>query len=105
MKSRSLIVLALLAGSASAAAQTAPSSPPPQATPAPLESNIDAGEQDLSPASRHCLRETGTRIRVRAEGGRRCSPASGRVWTREDLERTGHVDLADALRTLDVSIR
>jgi hypothetical protein len=29
---------------------------------------------------------------------------SGRTWTREDLERTGHTDVGRALETLDPSI-
>ena len=47
---------------------------------------------------------TGTRIRVR-EGQRRCTAFAGRVWTRDDLDRTGQTDIGDALRMLDVSIR
>jgi hypothetical protein len=64
----------------------------------------EAREDDADTVDRHCLRETGSRIRHR-DGRRRCSAFSGRVWTRDDLARTGHVDLASALRTLDVSIR
>ncbi|MGY0503844.1 hypothetical protein [Luteimonas sp. e5] len=65
-----------------------------------------------------CLRETGsniTRVRnqraarhVRASGQAQetdCAPVTGRVWTRDDLERTGAIDLADALRRLDPSVR
>lgn len=34
-----------------------------------------------------------------------CIAANGRVYSREDLERTGQTDIADALRRLDPSIR
>lgn len=60
---------------------------------APREPEID----------RHCLKETGTRIRARA-GERRCTAFLGRVYSREDIERTGEVDLAAALRRLDTAI-
>lgn len=55
---------------------------------------------------RLCLRETGSRI-VRADRhGRECVNASGRSYSREDLERTGMGnDLGAALRMLDTSIR
>lgn len=65
-----------------------------------------AAERD-EPASadRHCLKNTGTRIRARAGERPRCSAFAGRAYSRDDLERTGRVDIADALRTLDPSIR
>lgn len=62
--------------------------------------SVDRKDDDR--IDRHCLRHTGTRIAPRQH--RRCTPASGRVWTRDDLARTGHVDVADALRALDPSI-
>lgn len=62
-----------------------------------------------------CLRTTGTRIPPKARqidtnrDGKpdrvACVPANGRVYTRYDLETTGAIDLADALRHLDPSIR
>lgn len=59
---------------------------------------------------RFCLRYTGTRIdltrhRRARELDQRCIAAGGRVYTREDLERTGEIDLANALRMLDPGIR
>lgn len=57
---------------------------------------------------RHCLRYTGSRIQPRAQkdgkDGSACTMAAGRSYTRDDLDRTGEVDLADALRRLDTSI-
>ncbi len=61
---------------------------------------------------RNCMRHTGSRI-VAAENMRaekqgkpqRCANGPGRVYSSEDLERTGHINIADALRSLDTSIR
>lgn len=66
-------------------------------------------EADARP-DRFCLRETGSRIpvvrRLDTQRSRdRCLTSNGRVYTREDLDSTGRVDIADALRALDPSIR
>ncbi len=58
------------------------------------------------PARAHnCIQYTGTRITTRDMEGRDCVAANGRVYTREDLRRTGEIDIADALRKLDPAIR
>ena len=81
--------------------------------------NENAGEQPVTTAdadarlaaeaeakiNRHCLRHTGSRLVARASNGQRCVAAAGRVYTREDLDSTGAVNLADALRMLDASFR
>ena len=61
---------------------------------------------------RYCLRATGSRIvvRDRATGeapdfDKRCLAVGGRAYSREDLERTGKIGIADALRKLDPTIR
>lgn len=54
-----------------------------------------------------CLRHTGTRIAGRTDSRRQrmCSNgAIGRAYTRDDLDRTGHINTAEALRALDPSI-
>ena len=53
-----------------------------------------------------CLRHTGSRIveRQNRKGQRACTSGIGRVYTREELDRTGEIDMADALRKLDTSI-
>ena len=73
-------------------------------------------------ARRDCMRYTGSRIIAsRADRKARadvdadekidkldrdgCVSANGRVYSREDLRRTGEVDIADALRKLDPAIR
>lgn len=73
--------------------------------------DASAPAQTEEPA-RTCLRSTGSRIvgsrNLRAEKDRKpqgCAVAAGRVYTAEDLDRSGHLNLADALRSLDTSIR
>ena len=56
-------------------------------------------------ADRSCLRHTGSRLIGRDRGDRKCATAAGRAYSREDLDRTGSTDLADALRRLDPAIR
>ena len=62
--------------------------------------------------ARTCLRSTGSRVtaaqnaRATKDGKpQRCAPVSGRVYTSEDIARTGQVDIHEALRMLDPSIR
>lgn len=97
-------VLLSLAASAAMAQGTDPAGTAPAAetTEAPA---IAADERT---DDRFCLRATGSRIveRANARGVRRCTVASGRVYSRDDLDRAGGaVDIADALRRLDPSIR
>lgn len=62
-------------------------------------------------AQRYCLRETGsriaTRIKPRTDGGdgKGCISATGRSYTGEELRRTGHWDMANALRSLDPAVQ
>ncbi|PBJ82484.1 hypothetical protein CMZ84_09960 [Lysobacteraceae bacterium NML93-0399] len=65
--------------------------------------------QRASPSDRFCIRETGSRITAsrnarskRAE--QECTTGGGRVYTREDIDRTGSADIKDALRRLDPSV-
>ena len=62
-----------------------------------------------------CLRYTGSLIAAsrnlrddlrpaKAQGKPRCAPAIGRSWSREDLERTGALNMLDALRMLDPAV-
>jgi len=107
MKRLLIVPLLGLAFAASAQPPTpavaAPSAAPaPAAEAAPAPSALPEGDvRRLSDLN--CPRETGTRI-VKRDGKRTCAQA-GRVYSREDIERTGHTDLAQALRTLDPSIR
>jgi hypothetical protein len=74
------------------------------------QADARAQEDAASRTDRYCLRETGTRIaavrRADTRAARdRCVASNGRVYSREDLDSTGRVDIADALRALDPSIR
>lgn len=96
-----LLLTALLAGVVPAAfAQAAPAEP----TAPPATQVADATQEPLS--ERYCLRETGSRIvaRQNAKGQKRCNAMPGRAYTRDDLDRTGQVNIADALRMLDSSV-
>ena len=68
------------------------------------EATEQAAARELN--DRHCLKHTGTRISPRADrNGRKCANAVGRAYNRDDLDRTGAVDLAEALRLLDPAVR
>jgi len=111
---RIALFTALLGLAFAAAAQTAapapaePAAEPAVVTPAASAEQADALENVATrnlAEDRNCLRETGSRV-IRADSkGRKCVNAPGRSYTREDINSTGAVDLADALRRLDPSIR
>lgn len=69
----------------------------------PEQPNPEAVAEDARASARQadCLRLTGTRIRPPAG---RCASGPGRVYSREELDRTGAIDLSDALRRLDPSL-
>ena len=102
---RSLSAALLSLAASVAMAQDAPSADvaPSATTDQPVASTADERTDD-----RYCLRATGSRIveRANARGVRRCTVASGRVYSRDDLDRAGlGGDLAETLRRLDTSIR
>lgn len=62
-------------------------------------------------ADTNCLRYTGSHLatanprRVQANRNKNgCINAAGRAYTREDIERTGEVDLKSALQKLDPAV-
>lgn len=61
------------------------------------------------PDDRFCVKETGSRVVASRNRNKKsdeeCVIGNGRVYTREEIERTGSVDIRDALRRLDPSIR
>lgn len=69
----------------------------------------EQGDRDMR--SRTCLRSTGSLIvashnaRASKSGKPQRCAGSGRVYTRSDLDSTGHTNIVDALRMLDTSIR
>ncbi|MDO5611214.1 MAG: hypothetical protein Q4G62_10675 [Pseudomonadota bacterium] len=113
MKITGLIVGLLL--SPLALAQSPQSNPKADVEPQPATSpSKQRAEANVS--DRHCLRYTGSRITADRERRRTrnpqsanqadtpaCAAVAGRAYSREDIERTGAVDLADALRRLDTA--
>jgi hypothetical protein len=83
---------ALLLGTCTAALLAACAAAPP----AP---DVVVGRTAAAPRL-NCL-TTGTRITLK-EG--ECAAVAGRVYTQDDLQRTGAIDTAQALRMLDPSI-
>lgn len=118
---RTLAALLLVAVSGVAAAQTVTvtneagqteTARTEPATPDQVAAADQATAASAEAAAKTCLRSTGSRIvearnlRAQREGKpQQCTNAAGRVYTREDLDRSGYVDLGDALRALDTSIR
>ena len=107
---RLALTAALLGLVFAASAQTAAPAQPtdPQTTdPVPTETSAkqdkaDAKKDEL--ADRNCLQYTGSRL-IRADSkGRKCANATGRSYSKEDIDRTGALDLRDALRRLDPAV-
>ena len=96
---RLMLTTLLFVGVPAAFAQAAPAEP--AAAPDPV---AEAAAEPL--ADRNCLRQTGSRIVARhnAKGRKACVPMPGRAYTRDDLDRTGQVNIADALRMLDPAV-
>ena len=84
-----------------------------QAAPAQTDAAVSADAQAASdPATKErksnvgCVKNTGTNIRPRdPKTGKALCIGPGRSYSREQIDRTGQTDLADALRRLDPSVR
>lgn len=109
--------IALLIASVAASAQTpAPDAAPQSQAPdmvvtGQTDQSEKAEQGDRDMRSRTCLRSTGSFIvashnaRASKSGKPQRCAGSGRVYTRSDLDSTGHTNIVDALRMLDTSIR
>lgn len=64
----------------------------------------DSKVAKTKPNERSCVQQTGSRIPNRNQAGK-CNGEAGNSYTREELLGTGRVDMGDALRALDTSIR
>ena len=98
------------AASAQTAAPTAADPTTPQTAAAPAETTDEASANQNKAAAkdeaadRNCLKHTGSRL-IRADSkGRKCAVATGRAYNRDDIDRTGAVDLRDAIRRLDPAV-
>lgn len=121
-----LVFSPLLLGLAFAAVAQTPA-PAPVETTAPQASTVPASDaaqpaskdeiarkDDVTKAEvakadvsdRSCLKETGSRLAPRPDSkGRKCVNATGRAYTKEEMDSTGAIDLKDALRRLDPAVR
>ena len=103
-----LLGLAFAASAQTAAPAAAEPADPQTTDAAPTDASAkqdkaDAKKNEL--ADRNCLQYTGSRL-IRADSkGRKCANATGRSYSKEDIDRTGAIDLRDALRKLDPSVR
>ncbi len=113
MKYLTLLAFAACLFTSTAYAQSpAPASPPsPEPAAAPAKDALPAPDTKPAPeadkprlSEANCVRQTGSRITAR-DGKPRCNGQPGRAYTKEDIDRTGHTNLADALRTLDPAIQ
>ena len=109
---RLLLAAALTACCGAAMAQTVTVSADAGGTDTAQTAEVATADTTAKEPSSTCLRSTGSRIvaaeNLRAEKARkpqRCANAFGRVYTREDLDRSGHTSIADALRSLGTSVR
>lgn len=113
-----LVFFPLLLGLAfAAAAQTPAPAPAEPAAPQAAAAPVNGAATTAQPApkdqvakkdevsDRNCLKETGSRLVTRPDSkGRKCVNATGRSYTKEDMDRTGAIDLQDALRRLDPAV-
>lgn len=106
---RLLVLLAACGFASLAFAQSAPV----ESTMEPGAAAIGTEATDAPLHDRNCLRQTGswitasenTKARRNGKKPTECANAFGRAYTREDIERTGATDVAQALRMLDPAIR
>ena len=68
--------------------------------PAPADETVAISAPDTE-SERRCVRETGTRIPARDDDG--CTSLPGDSYDRDDIDRTGAIDTADAIRKLSPS--
>lgn len=111
MKHLSLLALVACLMAATAQAQSPASTPEPAPAPtadravetAPSATPPSETEEKPRLSEANCVRQTGSRIRQR-DAKTACNGQPGRSYSKDDLDRTGHTNLADALRTLDPSV-
>jgi hypothetical protein len=71
-----------------------------------IDARIVAKADDAKPplSEANCVRKTGSRIRQR-DAKTACTGQPGRSYSKDELDRTGHTNLGDALRALDPAVR
>jgi len=106
------VVLGMCAFGAAAQSVSADAQARAQVAPAQSDAALSADAQAQSDVATNkhasnvgCVKETGTNIRPRdPKTGKALCVGPGRTYSREQIDRTGQTDLADALRRLDPSV-
>ena len=111
MKHLPLLALAACLMAVTAQAQSPVSTPEP--APAPTAEPVAETAAPATPSAKtedkarlsdaNCIRQTGSRIRQR-DAKTPCNGQPGRSYSKDELDRTGHGNLRDALRTLDPAV-
>lgn len=101
---RLVITLVLSAFALGASAQTPAPDAAVQAQNNSADVTVVTGDKDKEKINdRYCLRETGSHI-VSKHKKSCISSANGTAYNRDDIDRTGATDLAEALRRLSPSV-
>jgi hypothetical protein len=100
MKFRTPIALICLVALGAASAAMAGEQKATTATPAAATTTADAKPKSLV---KQCAAVTGTHIRPRVENECKASNGPQRSYSKDEIERTGQIDMAEALRRLDPS--
>lgn len=103
---RFALALALGFTALSAQAQTAPATAPATAEATAASDTVIEVRNDGTASEAldtGCVRETGTLTPKRDKKG--CTGAAGQSYSREDIDRTGATDTADAVRALSPGAR
>jgi len=109
MKHRALVFVACLMATTAQAQAPEPRAdaerePARTADTAPPDAEPAKADDTPRLSDARCIRKTGSRIRER-DTRTPCNGQPGRSYTKDDLDRTGHTNLADALRTLDPAVQ
>ena len=93
------LALTLLLGLSAFAVQAQDPAPAQEAAPAvAAEEATVITPADTAKLDNGCVRETGTRLKRRDQRG--CTGSPGQSYSRADIDATGAVDTADAIRKL-----
>ena len=106
-----MLALAVSLAATTAQAQTTAEQAPAAGPAASEQTQVAASDAQTPVAAvekkrlsdENCLRHTGSRITQR-DGKPRCTGQPGRVYSKDDIDSTGHTNLADALRALDPAL-
>jgi hypothetical protein len=102
---KTTLLALLLAGGAAVAGEASPPAASTEATAKPVSAEAEGTDASRPAKARTCASVSGTRIRPNPAHGCRSAIGPMRVYTQEDLLRTGEIDINEALRKLDPIFR